>query len=103
MDKRKLPPLGSLQGFEAAARHLSFTKAADELHLTQSAVSRQISLLERNLRVALFVRYTRRIELTDAGQELLAVVGDLFEQLAAVTSRIHRRKEFDSLTVSVLR
>jgi LysR family transcriptional regulator, glycine cleavage system transcriptional activator len=56
MHKRQLLPLGSLQGFEAAARHLSITKAADELHLTQSAVSRQVGLLQRHLKVALFVR-----------------------------------------------
>ena len=63
----KLPPLTALRAFEATARRLSFTAAADELHVTQSAVSRQVRILEAHLEQKLFVRLTRRIELTRAG------------------------------------
>ena len=102
MKKRILPPLGTLQGFESSARLLSFTKAAEELYVTQGAVSRQVRELEDRLKVTLFNRYTRRIELTDAGRELYSVVNDLFERLSAVTSRIQRRNNQEFLTVSVL-
>jgi LysR family transcriptional regulator, glycine cleavage system transcriptional activator len=102
MKKRRLPPLGTLQGFEASARLLSFTKAAEELYVTQGAISRQVRELEEHLKVSLFDRYTRKIELTDAGRELYAVVGDLFERLSAVTVRIQRRSKQEFLTVSVL-
>lgn len=102
MKKRPLPPLSALHGFEASARLLSFTKAADELYVTQGAISRQVRQLEEFLGVALFWRFTRRIELTDAGEELHSVVGDILEQLSNVTQRIKRRNEKDILTVSVL-
>ena len=65
---RNLPSLELLKGFEAAARHLSFTRAAGDLHLTQSAVSRQIKLLEKQLETPLFVRGTRALALTAAGE-----------------------------------
>lgn len=73
---RRQRPIGlaALRGFEAAARHLSFTQAAAELHLTQSSVSRQIAALERQLGRALFVRRTRALELTAAGAQLLQAV-----------------------------
>lgn len=102
MHKRPVPPLPALRGFEAAARRLSFTKAADELGVTQGAVSRQVRLLEEHLDTPLFRRFTRRIELTDAGEELYSVVSDLFERLTNVTTRIQRRTVVDFLTVSVL-
>jgi DNA-binding transcriptional LysR family regulator len=66
--------LAGLRGFEAAARHLSFTLAAAELHLTQSSVSRQIAALERQVGKPLFVRRTRALELTPAGERLHAAV-----------------------------
>ena len=69
---RRLPSLDSLRVFEAAARHLSLTKASDELHVTQSALSHRIQALEAELGVALFRRYARRIELTPAGEILAA-------------------------------
>ncbi len=65
-----LPPLNALRAFEAIARHLSFAKAADELHVTPAALSHQIKGLEENLGLALFHRKTRAIELTDAGRTL---------------------------------
>jgi len=61
---RKLPPLNALRAFEAAARHMSFTRAADELHVTQSAVSHQVKALEDWLGFLLFRRRNRAIELT---------------------------------------
>jgi len=102
MQKRTVLPLSAFRGFDVAARRLSFTKAADELGVTQGAVSRQVRLLEEHLDTPLFRRFTRRIELTDAGEELHSVVSDLFERLSSVTTRIRRRTETDVLTVSVL-
>ena len=102
MTKRPLPPLSALHGFDAAARHLSFTKAADELFVTQGAISRQIRQLEEQLGVPLFRRFTRRIELTDAGEEFHSVVAGVLDQLSNVTQRIKRRQDIDILTVSVL-
>ncbi len=68
---RNLPPLNSLRAFEAAARHLSFTKAAEELHVTPAAISHQIKALEEQLGVPLFRRLTRALRLTQAGQSAL--------------------------------
>jgi len=72
---RLLPSLDLLRGFEAAARQLSFTKAAAELFLTQSAVSRQVQALEEQLGTALFERHHRQIRLTAAGQKLFRATG----------------------------
>src|SRR3954470_13690235 len=71
---RPLPPLDLLRGFEAAARHLSFTRAGAELFLTQSAVSRQIQSLEEFVGVQLFERRHKALALTDAGQAYYRVV-----------------------------
>ena len=68
--RNALPPLDLLVGFEAAARHLSFTKAGAELHLTQSAVSRQIKELEEQLGAPLFQRRHRALTLTEAGHQI---------------------------------
>ncbi|GAA0784371.1 LysR family transcriptional regulator [Roseibium denhamense] len=76
-----LPPLSSIRAFEAASRHLSFTKAADELGMTQAAVSYQIKLLEETLGLTLFIRKTRRIELTEHGAQLSSKVVEAFEDL----------------------
>src|SRR5215470_17060222 len=76
-----LPQLGFFQGFEAAARNLSFTRAAEELFITQSAVSRQIKALEDHLGVALFDRRPRSLVLTDNGQALYRVATDVLEHL----------------------
>ncbi len=65
---RRLPPLNALRAFEAGARHLSFTKAAEELFVTQAAVSHQVKLLEQDLGVALFRRLTRKLALTAEGR-----------------------------------
>jgi DNA-binding transcriptional LysR family regulator len=79
--RRDLPPLDLLRGFEAAARHLSFTKAAAELFLTQSAVSRQVQGLEEALGIALFQRRHRALLLTDAGQVLQQTVARQLKEL----------------------
>ncbi len=84
----ELPPLELLRSFEAAARHLSFTLAARELFLTQSAVSRQIQQVEAALGVALFERRHRALELTAAGQVLQRAVVDCLERLRDATALI---------------
>ncbi len=76
-----LPPLDQLEAFEAAARHLSFTRAADELALTQSAVSRQVAALEAFFGVPLFQRLHRALRLSDEGQLLQRTVVDVLQQL----------------------
>ena len=83
--KRSLPPLTWFRAFEAAARHLSFTAAGDEIGLTQSAVSQQVKALETRLRVTLFTRRARGLSLTDDGRKLLPMVGTALGTLAAAT------------------
>src|SRR3546814_4079926 len=75
---RKLPPLNALRAFESAARHLSFTKAAGELHVTQAAISHQVKALEDHLGLPLFRRLNRRLVLTEAGQLYLPVLREAF-------------------------
>jgi LysR family transcriptional regulator, glycine cleavage system transcriptional activator len=86
-----LPPLAQLEAFEAAARCLSFTKAADELSLTQSAVSRQIKSLEDHFELALFRRLHRALRLTEEGETLYQAVGEMLAQLHEVAARLRRR------------
>jgi LysR family glycine cleavage system transcriptional activator len=86
--REELPPLDLLRSFDAAARHLSFTVAAQELFLTQSAVSRQIQQVEAALGVALFERKHRALELTDAGRVLQRAVVDCLERLLDATALI---------------
>jgi LysR family transcriptional regulator, glycine cleavage system transcriptional activator len=81
-------PLNALRVFEAVARHLSFTKAGEELGLTQTAVSYQVKLLEDTLGEVLFLRQPRRIQLTDAGQRLAPKVSDGFDLLRAAVSEM---------------
>jgi LysR family glycine cleavage system transcriptional activator len=83
---RRLPPLNALPSFEAAARHLSFSKAADELHVTHGAVSRAVRNLEDHLGVRLMIRATRSVRLTPIGASYAAEIRDVLERLAAVTS-----------------
>lgn len=85
-----LPPLASLRAFEAAARHLSFRAAAEELSVTQSAISHQVAELERRLGVALFHRRSRRVELTEAGALYQPYVRDAFESIRQGTSAVTR-------------
>ena len=98
----KLPSLNSIRAFEAAARHLSFTRAAEEMHVTQSAVSHQIKALEEFLGLKLFRRLNRALLLTDEGQEYLPAVRKAFDQLHEATRRLVEREARGKLTVSVL-
>ncbi|WMD19491.1 LysR substrate-binding domain-containing protein [Achromobacter seleniivolatilans] len=86
----KLPPLNTLRVFDAAARHQAFGKAAQELHVTHGAVSRQIKLLEQALGLTLFDRRNRAVYLTDAGHQLLDVTRAMFEQLHTGLAQLRR-------------
>ncbi|MGH6934060.1 MAG: transcriptional regulator GcvA [Dongiaceae bacterium] len=98
----RLPPLNAIRYFEAAARHLSFSKAADELHVTHSAISHQIRLLEEWLGVPLFRRFNRRIVLTDAGQAYMKPVHEAFERLGEASRVLKAREQGGTLTVSTM-
>ena len=98
---RRLPPLNALRAFEAAARHLSFRKAAEELNVTPAAVSHQIKGLEDYFGVPLFRRMTRALLLTDAGQAALPLLREGFDNLAEAAGRIAAHDSADVLTVSV--
>lgn len=99
--QRRLPPLSSLRAFEAAARHLSFTRAATELHVTQAAVSHQVKALEDWLGLKLFRRQNRNVFLTEAGQAYLPAVREAFDGLADATRRLRQRDGEGRLAVSV--
>ena len=92
-----LPPLSALRAFEAAARHNSFTKAADELCVTQSAVSRHIRYLEDRLQVLLFVRGHRSLTLTPEGQRYFDDLSGLFRQMAWATERLTNKSKQELL------
>jgi LysR family glycine cleavage system transcriptional activator len=98
----RLPPLLALRAFEAAARHLSFTNAASEMHLTQGAISRQIRTLEDHLGQKLFERLTRRIELTPAGAEYFQSVQQAMNDIALATRRIMRESGRAAITLSIM-
>lgn len=99
---RRLPPLNALSSFESAARHLSFSKAADELHVTHGAVSRAVRHLEDYLGVQLFTRATRSISLTSAGANYAAQVRDILDQLAAATAATKGENSTGILSISTL-
>jgi len=86
--RKPLPPLNALKAFEAAARLRSLTRAAEELHVTQGAVSQQVKLLEQYLDTQLFYRKPRRLELTDAARAYLPVLTDSFNNLLASTNEL---------------
>jgi LysR family glycine cleavage system transcriptional activator len=98
---RRLPGLNALRAFEAASRHLSFTKAAEELHVTQAAISHQIKSLEDQLALKLFTRANRALALTQAGAAYAADVRDAFDRLALATERVVPRKDAHILTITV--
>jgi LysR family transcriptional regulator, glycine cleavage system transcriptional activator len=97
---RRLPPLNALKTFEAAARSESFTRAAEELSVTQAAVSQQIKALETTLGVKLFIRERQRLAITEAGRDYLAVVRDALDRIAVGTERLVQRQTSGVLTVS---
>src|SRR5256885_10463320 len=91
--RRSLPPLNTLRSFDAAARHQSFTRAAEEVCVTQGAVSHQVKALEVELGLQLFKRERNGLIITDAGRDYLAVVRDVFERLELATDPLlHRHR-----------
>ncbi|HTZ79838.1 MAG TPA: transcriptional regulator GcvA [Stellaceae bacterium] len=99
---RRQPPLDSLRAFEAAARRLSFTEAAEELHVTQGAVSQRIKSLEHDLHVPLFRRLTRSLELTPWGERLFRGIRPGLDRIANALAEFDVQSETGALTVSVL-
>src|SRR5213082_380825 len=97
---RQLLPLNALRAFEAAARSESFTRAAEELCVTQGAVSHQVKALEATLGIKLFNRERQRLVITDAGREYLNVVRDALDRIAVGTERLLQRQSAGVLTVS---
>lgn len=98
---RRLPPLNALRAYEAAARHLSFTKAANELNVTPGAVSQQIKTLEDYIGRPVFIREKRGLKLTDEAQASLPVMRDGFEKLAAAANLLQSGGDSGRLAVSV--
>ena len=98
---RRLPPLNALRAFEAAARHLSFAKAAEELNVTPAAISHQVKALEDYCQVKLFRRLTRALLLTDAGQAALPGLREGFDRLAEAAERLQSARPGNVLTISV--
>src|SRR6476659_617514 len=98
----RLPSLNGLRAFEAAARHLSFTMAAAELNVTQTAISHQIRRLEEELGIRLFVRQNRALALTPEARDYLPGVRAAFNDLRLATDRLLRKDDDKVLTVSTL-
>ncbi len=98
---RRLPPLNALRAFEAGARHLSFTKAAEELFVTQAAVSHQVKLLEQYLGVALFRRMTRKLALSAEGRRLIGPVEEALDILAEAAESLRAGAGGGTLTLSL--
>ena len=100
--RRSLPSLSALRAFDAAGRLLSFSRAAQELHVTQSAVSRQIRALEETLKADLFVRLTRKVELTEAGESYLRSLQGAFDDIERATDRFQSQRESRVLRIGIL-
>src|ERR1700747_637253 len=96
----RLPPLNALKAFEAAARHESFTRAAEELFVTPGAVSHQVKALEAELTVKLFNRERQRLIITEAGKDYLTVVRDALDRIAIGTERLLEPQNRGGLSVS---
>ena len=99
--KRSIPPLNALRAFEAAARHCSFRAAADELHVTHSAISHQIKLLEERLQVQLFRRTVRTVVLTEEGEQLFPYLRDAFDLIADGADRVRANQSSNVLTIQI--
>ncbi|SDP39020.1 LysR family transcriptional regulator, regulator of gene expression of beta-lactamase [Rhodoferax sp. OV413] len=95
-------PLNALRAFEVSARHLSFTRAASELNVTQTAISQQVRNLEDRMGVALFRRLPRGLALTDEGLALLPTLSDAFDRIAAVLAQVGDARPREVLTVGVV-
>lgn len=98
--QRKMPPLNALKAFEVAARHCSFRRAADELNVSQAAVSQQVKLLEERLGVELFQRKPQGLLLTEAGQHYLPGLSQAFELISASTASLEEDQQYRRLTIS---
>lgn len=96
----RLPPLTALRAFEAAARHMSFSKAAEELHVTPAALSYQIKSLEEHLGNALFIRLNRAVELTEAGRALAPGTAEGFQILTNAWRSTRRLQDTTTLNVT---
>ena len=101
VERRRLPPLNALRAFEAAARHLNFSRAADELSVTPGAVSQQIQNLEDYIGVALFKRTPKGLLLTDPAQIALPALREAFDRLVEAASMLTAAVDGRRLTVSV--
>jgi LysR family transcriptional regulator, regulator of gene expression of beta-lactamase len=101
MDRAQLP-LNALRAFDAAARHLNFTRAAIELHVSQGAVSHQVAQLERRLGTRLFHRLPRGLALTDEGHALVPVLADAFDRVAATLDQYADGRFREALKVGVV-
>jgi LysR family glycine cleavage system transcriptional activator len=99
---RRLPPLNALRAFEAAARHLSFKRAAAELYVTQAAVSHQVRALEAELEAKLFTRLHRALRLTPAGARYLPALSEAFDRIDQATGALRARKPGARLVISVV-
>ena len=97
---RKLPPLNAVRAFEAAARHVSFTKAAKELFVTHGAVSKQVATLETWLGTTLFNRAQSQLSLTDAGRTFLAAVTPALDRIAVTSMQLLEQTEPTALRIS---
>lgn len=100
MRRTALPPLNALRAFDAAARHLSFSKAANELNVTPAALSHQIRGLEEFLDLKLFDRMTRQVALTDAGELIQPDIRDAFVSLRRAIRRLERQRDDKTIVVS---
>jgi len=98
---RKLPPLSMLRSFEAAARHISFARAAEELHVTAAAISQQVRELERYLGQPLFLRQPHGLRLTEIGLSYLVVVRDAFDRLGSGTDELFHKRTADVVSLRV--
>ena len=101
MDRAQLP-LNALRAFEAAARHLSFTRAGLELCVSQGAVSQQVAQLEARIGAPLFRRLPRGLTLTDEGLALLPVLADAFDRVGGTLERIEGGRLHEVLTLGVV-
>ena len=101
MNKRDLPPFSALRAFEAAARHMNFRAAAEELGLTQSAISHQVAGLEAHFATRLFDRAGRRVALSEAGRVLFPFVRDGFDRMTQGTDLLRRSRLSEDLRVQV--
>src|SRR5262245_35987729 len=98
---RRVYPLNSLRAFEASARHLSFVRAAEELHVTPAAISHQVKRLEEYLGLALFRRMPRGLSLSESGQTLLLELREVFLRLDQAMERVAESDTQGVLTISV--